>query len=139
LRSPRKRNRKRHGAASKNPIISCESKSRSRCSKTFPYQERYAGIGLPQLNGEFTWASGGFLSWKKLKARDTFTEEEKETCRRRGQTTLEQAFAHPALVGYTWHKFCAKATGPEQPGFGLNDEKGTEKRTPGFGELGIVK
>jgi hypothetical protein len=82
--------------------------------------------GMPQLNGEYSWASGGFLDWTKLQSRGTFSEEEKETCRRRGQATLEKAFTHPALVGYTWYKFCWNPVAPDQPGYGLIDSGGRE-------------
>jgi hypothetical protein len=84
--------------------------------------------GLAQLNGEYSWASGGFLDWKKLQARGTFSEKEKEVCLGRGQATLEQAFTHPALVGYTWYKFCWNPTAPDQPGYGLTDSAG--RRSP---------
>jgi hypothetical protein len=90
--------------------------------------EMARATGLPQLNGEYSWASGGFLDWKKLQARGTFTDEEKQTCRRRGQATLEQAIAHPSMVGYTWYKFCWNAVGPDQPGYGLIDSQGRENQ-----------
>ncbi len=93
---------------------------RQRC------EEMYAATGMPQLNGEYSWASGGFLDWRKLQSRGTFTEDEKELCRQRGRTALEEACAHPALVGYTWYKFCWNATAPDQPGYGLIDERGVE-------------
>lgn len=85
-----------------------------------------SATGLPQLNGEYSWASGGFLDWAKLQKRGTFTDEEKAKCRRLGQATLEDAITHPNLVGYTWYKFCWNATAPDQPGCGLIDKNGEE-------------
>jgi hypothetical protein len=89
-------------------------------------EEFAAATGMPQLNGEYSWASGGFLDWKKLQARGTLTEEEKALCRRRGQAALEQATAHPALIGYTWYKFCWDPVAADQPGYGLIDSQGRE-------------
>ena len=91
-------------------------------------EEMYAATGMPQFNGEYSWISGGFLDWKKLQLRGTFADEEKELCRQRGQGVLEEAFTHPALVGYTWYKFCWNATAPDQPGYGLIDERGAENK-----------
>jgi len=104
---------------------------RKRCA------EMHAATRLPQLNGEFSWASGGFLDWQKLRARGTFTEEEKQRCARRGQFVLEEAFTHPALVGYTWYKFCWNPVAADQPGYGLIDSEGREStfNTPIFGAV----
>jgi hypothetical protein len=86
----------------------------------------HAATGLPQLNGEYSWVSGGFLDWAKLQARGTFTAEEKAHCRRHGQAVLEEAVTHPALIGYTWYKFCWNPVALDQPGYGLIDSSGRE-------------
>ena len=95
---------------------------RARC------EEMYAATGMPQLNGEYSWVSGGFLDWAKLQARGTFTAEEKAHCRRHGQAVLEEAVTHPALIGYTWYKFCWNPVAPDQPSYGLIDSTGREGR-----------
>ena len=33
---------------------------------------------------------------------------------------------HPALIGYTWYKFCWNPVAPDQPGYGLIDQNGVE-------------
>lgn len=53
-----------------------------------------------------------------------FTEEERKLCLARGQATLEQAFTHPALIGYTWYKFCWNPLASDQPSYGLIDSEG---------------
>jgi hypothetical protein len=91
-------------------------------------EEMYAATGMPQLDGEYSWVSGGFLDWDKFQAHGRCSDEEMDMCRQRGQAVLEEAVTHPALVGYTWYKFCWNAVDPDQPGYGLIDENGTENR-----------
>ena len=90
--------------------------------------EYYKHTQMPMLNGEFSWASGGFVDWNKLQARKSFGEEERETCRRKGTTALEEAFTHPGLVGYTWYKFCYRFPSPDDPTYGLIDPSGQRSR-----------
>lgn len=93
---------------------------RKRCD------EFHRATGLPQINGEYSWASGTFLDWNKLMAKGTFSDAEKARCAHLGQATLEQAIAHPALIGYTWYKFCYDAVTLEQPSYGLIDPTGLD-------------
>ncbi|MEI7833178.1 MAG: hypothetical protein WCJ56_08280 [bacterium] len=91
-------------------------------------EELSVSTGMPQLNGEFSWASGHFLDWDRLMKLENFTAEEIAHCRKLGQATLEKAITHPNLVGYTWYKFCCNSAGPDQPHCGLIDAAGTESR-----------
>ena len=68
-------------------------------------EEFSAPTGMPILNGEFNWCSGHFLDWGKYLREEAFTETEKQDIRLRGRMALENAFAHPALIGYTWFKW----------------------------------
>jgi hypothetical protein len=68
-------------------------------------EEYYGPTGMPILNGEFNWCSGHFLDWGKYLREERFTEEEMAEIAVRGRMALEQAFTHPALVGYTWFKW----------------------------------
>jgi hypothetical protein len=76
------------------------------------------------LNGEFSWASGGFLDWDKYASGGRFSAEEKEACRRKGAEALVRAFTHPALIGYTWYKFCYNFAEPDAPSYGLINPQG---------------
>ncbi len=67
--------------------------------------EFFVHAPLPILIGEFSWTSGHFLDWGKFMREERFSETEMEQVRRRGRQALEQAFTHPALIGYTWFKW----------------------------------
>jgi len=86
---------------------------------------------MPMLNGEFSWASGGFLDWNKLEAGRTFSADEKAVCRRRGIVALEGAFTHPGLIGYTWYKFCTDFPDPDGPHWGVINPRGRPNRFNG--------
>ena len=90
--------------------------------------EYSAHVRLPMLNGEFSWASGGFLDWNRYVAGKTFGDQEKEVCRRKGIAALEGAFTHPALIGYTWYKFCYRFPDADGPTYGLLDPAGRINR-----------
>ena len=90
--------------------------------------EYYKHTKMPMLNGEFSWASGGFLDWNKFRADKTFSDEEKAVCRRKGIAALEGAFTHPGLIGYTWFKFCYNYPDVDGPTYALIDPKGRQNR-----------
>ncbi|GDY11894.1 hypothetical protein LBMAG53_07720 [Planctomycetota bacterium] len=68
-------------------------------------EQFYGSTQMPILNGEFSWCSGHFLDWGKYLREERFDETEMADIRQRGRMALEQAFAHPGLIGYTWFKW----------------------------------
>jgi len=73
--------------------------------------------GMPILIGEFAWASPPFSDPRHLppEARTDIPAH----IRKAGPASLEEAFTHPALVGYTWYRWVQDAK--NGIGYGLVD------------------
>lgn len=91
-------------------------------------EEYHGPTKMPILNGEYAWAAFG-MPWKKWESGEAFTAEECAEQRRLGAASLERAFTHPALIGYTWFKWYQNGgRGPDQPAFALVDQEGAVNR-----------
>jgi hypothetical protein len=90
--------------------------------------EYHRPTGLPILNGEFNWYSGHWADWDKIVNHQPLSAEEVEFISRMGPVALEKAFTHPALIGYTWFKFCTPSCGAHLPACGMFDPSGHPNR-----------
>jgi len=87
-------------------------------------EEYYKVAPMPMLNTEFSWVGGSFLDWQKLIVGESFTPEERAQVRTLAVVALEGAFTHPALIGYTWYKFCTRFPSAADPAYGLLNPMG---------------
>jgi hypothetical protein len=101
----------------KNPWVDVVSANNYRPNMRERVEIYHGPAGMPVLIGEFAWASPPFSDPRHLppEARADIHAH----VRKAGPASLEGAFTHPALVGYTWYRWVQDAK--DGIGYGLVD------------------
>jgi hypothetical protein len=86
----------------------------------------YRAHKMPVLNGEFSWASNYFVR-RDNQGRASVRPDSVEAMKKKGRESLERAFTHPGLVGYTWYRWVHREQDPVT--YGLVDQTDTECAT----------
>jgi len=95
-------------------VISANNYRRNMFERTDIY---YQPNKMPVLIGEFSWAGGAFTERKNVPPEARADIPAFVT--KAGPESLEQAFTHPGLVGYTWYRWVQNPEG--EIGYGLVD------------------
>jgi len=81
-----------------------------------------ANSDLPQLNGEFSWASDYFM-WASRYDPPVSEMSVEDRVATVGPATLERAATHPQLVGYTWYRWVQRRREDPPIQYGLVDSE----------------
>jgi hypothetical protein len=81
-------------------------------------EEYYRTTDMPIINGEFAWVSPYFREIP-YPGEPSEGMTERERVKQKGRETLERAFTHPGLVGYTWFRWVTTRDKEDDFSYGL--------------------